>query len=158
MTHSTLLFLVLASSCMNSGVHSSDCYDYWSYHHNGSESCVCGKSLDGGVMCYEHKIYLRIDHTMTLDTESNQTVVAYNIFGYDNYSTIRNRVYTLLPNDSQLLNQKICAPNNRKGFLCEQCIEGFGPTPFSPKCADCKKHSRVTRVAIYLTLKLLSSF
>ena len=106
-------------------------------------------------MCSEGQVYLRVDYTMTLDKDTNQTVVALGVYGYDNYTTIKDRVYTLVPNDSQDLNEKICSPNNRKGFLCEDCIDGFGPTAYFPQCANCTKLSSVKRLALFLTLKIL---
>ena len=54
-------------------------------------------------------------------------------YGYENYFIITSRVYTLMPNDSQDLNETVCAPNNREGFLCEDCVPGYGPTAYSPK-------------------------
>ena len=80
------------------------------------------------------------------DTARNQTIAALSNYGYDNYSTITHRVYTLIPNDSQDLNETMCAPNNREGFLCENCVPGYGPTAYSPKCM---KHSTLSASAIF---------
>ena len=105
-------------------------------------------------MCSDDVVYLRVDHIMTWDTATNQTVAALSNYGYDNYSTITHRVYTLMPSDSRDLNEAMCAPNNREGFLCENCVPGYGPTAYSPKCMDCTKLSTVSASAIFLTLKL----
>ena len=127
----------------------------WYYRPPGSNHCKCGQSLSGGVMCSEGEVYLRVDYTMTRDKDTNKTIVALGVYGYDNYTTIKDRVYTLVPNVSQDLNEAICLPNNRDGFLCEDCIDGFGPTAYSPKCENCTKRSTAERVALFLTLKLL---
>ena len=90
---------------------------------------------------------------MTWDTATNQILAALSSNGYDNYSAITKRVYTLMPNDSQDLNVTMCVPNHREGFLCEDCVPGYGPTAYSPKCMDCRKRSTLSAIAIFLTLK-----
>ena len=108
-------------------------------------------------MCFDDEVYLRVDCTMTLDNENtvtHQVVVALNEYGYDNYSTLNERVYTLLPRNNQDLNEMLCEPNNRKGFLCEDCIHDYGPTLYSINCADCRNGSTARRVALFLALKL----
>ena len=132
---------------------SSECPN-WYHHPPGSHHCQCGPTLKGGIMCSDDGVYVRVDHIMTWDTATNQTVAAYSKYSYDNYSTITNRVYTLMPNDSQDLNDTVCAPNNREGFLCEDCIPGYGPTAYSPKCLNCREHSTLSAIALFLTLKL----
>ena len=102
----------------------------------------------------DNEVYLRVDYIMTWDTATNQTVAALSNYGYVNYSTITNRVYTPKPNDSRDLNDTVCAPNNREGFLCEDCVPGYGPTAYSPKCMDCRKRSTLSAIVLFLTLKL----
>ena len=60
-----------------------------------------------------------------------------------------------MPRESEDLNEKVCSPNNRQGFLCEKCIKGFGPTAYFTECKNCTKHSLVMKIAHFLTLKLL---
>ena len=147
-----LLALYIASGCAVAD-ESSECPN-WYHHPPGSHHCQCGPALRVGIiMCSEDRVYLRLDYAMTWDTATNQTVAALNNYGYHNYSIITNRVYTLMPSDSQDLNEAVCAPNNRKGFLCEDCVPGYGPTPYSPKCMDCRKHSTLSAIARFLALK-----
>ena len=49
----------------------------------------------------------------------------------------------------------MCAPNNREGFLCEDCVPGYGSTAYSSKCMDCQKRSTFSAVAHFLTLKVV---
>ena len=133
----------------------SECPTVWSYRSPGSNHCECGQTLGGGIMCSKGEVYMRVDYTMTLDPSTNETVAAPNVYGFDNYSAIVDRVYTPLPHDSQHLNQRICAPNNRTGFLCEECIDGFGPTAYYSACMNCSEHSLVARVAGFMALKLV---
>ena len=44
-----------------------------------------------------------------------------------------------LPDNASELNDYMCGPMNRKGFLCKDCINGFGPaiTSVSYQCSNC---------------------
>ena len=149
---SVALLLALASGCAVDD-EGSECPN-WYHRPPGSHHCQCGPTLQGGIMCSDDGVYIRVDHIMTWDSAINQTVAAYSKYGYDNYSTITHRLYTPIPNDSQDLNETMCAPNNREGFLCEDCVPGYGPTAYSPKCMDCRERSTFSAIAIFLTLNL----
>ena len=157
MLHVVSAALLLALASCYALVHNHESSECPNWYHRPPEShhCQCGPTLRGGIMCSDNQIYLHVDYTMTWDTATNQTIAALNNYGYDNYSTITHRVYTLMPNDSQDLNETMCAPNNREGFLCEDCIPGYGPTAYSPKCMDCKQRSTISAIAIFLTLKFV---
>ena len=54
----------------------------------------------------------------------------------------------------QLLDKGICAQFNRKGILCGQCKDGYGPAvySFSLKCVECGNSSHWTRVPLYILI------
>ena len=134
------LAIYIASGCAVAE-ESSECPN-WYHRPPGSHHCQCGPTLQGGIMCSDNQVYIRVDYIMTWDTATNQTLAALNHYGYYNYSTITNRVYsvyTLMSSDSRDLNETVCAPNNREGFLCEDCVPGYGPTAYSSNCMDCQK-------------------
>ena len=149
---SVALLLALASGYAVAD-ESSECPN-WYHRPPGSHHCLCGPTLQGGIMCSDYRVYVRVDYIMTWDTATNQTIAAYSKYGCDDYSTITHGVYTLMPSDSQDLNETMCASKNREGFLCENCVPGYGPTAYSPKCMDCKQRSTLSAIAIFLTLKL----
>ena len=120
------LLLALASGCAVAD-EISECPN-WYHRHPGSHHCQCGRTLKGGIMCSDNQVYVRVDYIMAWDTATNQTIAAIGNYGHHNYSTITNRVYTLMPNDSRDLNYTMCAPNNREGFLCEKCVPGYRQT------------------------------
>ena len=47
--------------------------------------------------------------------------------------------YILLPRNLSQLNDYMCGPLNRKGLVCSECADGFGPsvTSFGYECANC---------------------
>ena len=130
----------------------------WYHCAPRSHHCLCGPTLQGGIMCSDYRVYVRIEIIMTWDTATNQTIAAYS--KYMDVTTIpplyTHGVYTLMPNDSQDLNETMCASYSREGFLCEDCVPGYSPTAYiySPKCMDCKQRSTYSAIAIFLTLKL----
>ena len=68
-----------------------------------------------------------------------------------------NRMFAELPNGASKLNDVMCGPYNRKGYLCGECIDGYGPAVYSydGRCANCSKFgSRYYRVFLYLILEL----
>ena len=44
-----------------------------------------------------------------------------------------------LPNNLSQLNDYMCGPLNRKGLVCSECVDGFGPsvTSFGYRCVNC---------------------
>ena len=58
----------------------------------------------------------------------------------------------LLPNNLSELNDYMCGPLNRKGLVCSECADGFGPsvTSFGYRCVKCK--DVWNRVPLFLTL------
>ena len=53
-----------------------------------------------------------------------------------------------------LYNQSQCAPYNRRGTLCGECISGHGPAPysFSLRCINCPKKGFWSRLFYYLLI------
>ena len=79
--------------------------------------------------------------------------------GYCPFSHTKNStniMFSELPSDPDLLNEIMCGPYNRKGLLCGECIDGYGPAAFSPykKCENCSKLSTGFAVSLYLLLEL----
>ena len=107
-----------------------------------SQLCECYNSYSTRniVKCTEQCINLRVGHCMTYeDLERTIYTVRCNYFD-GNFSTIGNGQYIELPvkNVSEL-NAYMCEPMNRKGRLCSECIEGFGPSIISSGlvCSNC---------------------
>ena len=121
---------------------------------NTTGSCECGNELDGYVKCYQDmlKVDVRLGCCMTLF--NNNSVVA-GICRHAFTSNITSRVYSSVPDDPAQLDSKFCAPYNRRGFLCGECIDGYGPSPFySDFCANCSDLNLVAAICLYLFLTL----
>ncbi|CAI8009090.1 hypothetical protein GBAR_LOCUS6154 [Geodia barretti] len=50
-----------------------------------------------------------------------------------------NRMYSEMPSNASQLDEVMCGPYNRRGLLCGECKDGYGPAVYSfdQKCAKC---------------------
>ena len=60
-------------------------------------------------------------------------------FQWDKYKPFRHNDGLQLPQNLSQLNDRMCSPMNRKGLVCSECADGFGPsvTSFGYRCANC---------------------
>ena len=63
--------------------------------------------------------------------------------------------YIRLPDNISELNDYMCGPMNRKGLLCKDCIDGFGPsvTSLGYKCSNCTE--AWYGIPLYLAVELI---
>ena len=97
-------------------------------------------------------------------------IITYNrnkrlvsVIGAESYRSVYSRYnmtkpgYILLPKNISRLNDYMCGPQNRKGFLCGECSDGFGPsmilTACTDKCYDC--YEAWHRMTLYLFLEFV---
>ena len=121
---------------------------------NTTGSCECGTELNGYVKC--HQDMLRVDVMIgSCMTLFNNISVVAGFCQHAFASNITSRVYSSVPNDSAQLDSHFCAPYNRRGLLCGECIEGYGPSPFySNFCANCSDLNLGAAICLYLFLVL----
>ena len=65
-----------------------------------------------------------------------------------------------LPMNLSQLNDYICGPMNRKGLVCSECADGFGPsvTSFEYKCANCSDMKYAVSLFLFLEFVPLTIF
>ena len=128
----------------------------WFYFSNITQRCECGVS-SGGVYCNQQAMEVGIWFSCCA-TFSGQEGVFYAgrcLYSYKfNHS---NTLGSLLPTDPDLLNEAMCGPYNRKGLLCGECIDGYGPGvyTFDKKCVDCSKFSMSSAIWLYLLVEFI---
>ena len=114
----------------------------WFYFNSTSDKCECFHHPDVkvDVICTESAALLNFGSCMTYDNTTKTTslgqCVSFLVHNR-NVSTMRN--YIELPKDLSELNKYMCAPMNRKGLVCSECIDGYGPSVFTYgfQCANC---------------------
>ena len=112
----------------------------WFIYDSSLDQCVCSSKGSDHVKCTEQGALLRFGSCMTVE-QGNKTVVArcqYYLLCINEHNVTVDR-YIVLPDDIAELNDYVCGPMNRKGIICSECIEGFGPslTSLSFQCTDC---------------------
>ena len=85
-------------------------------------------------------------------TEVSLYYVSYCPFRHIDNGT--NRMYSEMPSNASQLDEVMCGPYNRRGLLCGECKDGYGPAvyTFDMTCANCS--SLWSRYAIFLYLFL----
>ena len=125
----------------------------WFYYDNSTQQCNCGN----GLLCSSNKIVeIQDGLCATSAGEGDQYYISDCPFRHTVNNT--NRIYSdEMPADSDLLDEVMCGPYNRKGLLCGRCIDGYGPTAhiLDLRCANCSKIPEYYAIPLYLVLELL---
>ena len=141
---------------------------------NRNGQCVCSTKLETIVTCTKNLLYIGIGDCMTWNNESNEAQVQHCLFTPRNFvnvttcSTINlvnniinidnhnyNTFYHIPVNLSgEKLNSFTCKAFNRKGTQCRQCIDGYGPAPFTDgnPCYDCSKHKYLWIMNLFIQI------
>ena len=141
--------LVLQLSLISVWATNTSC-PIWHYYNSGSGQCECGFLLkcssDG------NKVEIRTRSCATSSGQEDDYYIGLCPFRYIDNST--NRKYSEMPSSASQLDEVICGSSNRRGLLCGECKDGYGPAVYSldQKCADCS--SIWSRYAIFLYLFL----
>ena len=131
------------------------CPTWFNYSYT-THQCECGRHFAHiNCMQQEQKVELGYGYCVSASKYKGGYYMGSCPFIYTRNST--NRMYFELPSDPDLLNEVMCGPYNRKGLLCGECIDGYGPAVYSTdmKCANCSKLSTVYAVSLYLLLEFI---
>ena len=123
--------------------------------------CVCGSSLRGAIQCDNDtkKVSIALEYCMTLSNVSGKLQVVAGVT--NNVFISRNtRGYTVLPNNAVDLNDFMCTNSSRRGFLCGDCIEGYGyaPNSHNKECAECNATYAVVTLLFFGILPMTICF
>ena len=155
-TWSTIWCILVVHVYLSSVSASNTSCPTWFYYNNTTHQCECGSQIGGHVQCnqLEGKAQIMNGFCATSTEQEGLYYAGYCPFGHTENNT--NRMYSELPSDPDRLNEVMCGPYNRKGLLCGECIDGYGPAVFSPykKCENCSKLSTGFAVSLYLFLEL----
>ena len=126
---------------------------------------MCGVELSGVLRCND--CYKTVDiaagFCMTYDKtrqyvgENSSSLLIVGTCPYGALHNTTNRKFTTLPTDPTQVNSSQCAPYNRRGLFCGECLEGFGPSVYSfdLHCANCSHMSTTAAISLYLVVELL---
>ena len=161
MKSTSILFLIVTCSL----VWGTDSYCNQTWYTDKDGDCVCGVELSGVLRCNDcyKTVDIAADFCMTYDTtrqyvgENSSSLIIVGACPYGPFLNTTNRKFTTLPTDPTQVNSSQCAPYNRRGLFCGECLEGFGPSVYSfdLHCANCSHMSTAAAISLYLVMELL---
>ena len=138
----------------------------WFFYNSTTGQCECYSDKNNvllnfypeTVKCIKQRAFLKYNYYMT--HSSKKGIFLSYVFYYDTSGFIEPTSqpgYIELPRNISDLNKYMCGPANRKGILCSECIDGFGPSATSPKfkCSNCTNAFATYGIVIYLLSELI---
>ena len=94
---------------------------------------------------HDNRTYLRVGYCVTYDEEtkisSHSPCSYFQPNGFTVYKEESNSWYIQIPDNISEINDYMCGPLNRKGRVCSECMDGFGPAissiGFQVQCSNC---------------------
>ena len=117
----------------------SQCPPWFLYNATTSQcECFSNPSINEALKCTNGGAFLKIGYCTTYEEGEGVSVSSCNYLRPSLY-TVTEDNYIRLPDNVSELNDYVCGPLNRKGKLCSECVDGFGPSIFTiiPICSDC---------------------
>ena len=115
----------------------------WYVFNNATDRCLCHGFKDW-VICNEEDQRVRLADGLctTFDNETGDTDVGmcpYMVFNRQHEKLLESG-YLVLPENISDLNEFMCGPLNREGYLCHKCKPGYGLTIANvfQTCIKCK--------------------
>ena len=109
---------------------------------------IMKEAINSDVLCYplyhllcdENHISVLYGLCITYSEDDDILSMFHCPFFHASDYNVTTDGYLLLPNDIYQLNDNMCGPLNRKGTLCSECVEGYGPAvnSFKDDCSNCK--------------------
>ena len=136
----------------------SDCYSHATPVGKGSSEIEKFCSYTDLVKCTEEGVVLTFGCCVT--QEDNQSLFLiecpyFELKGHSILNDLHHPGFIRLPDNLSELNDYMCGPMNRKGLLCKDCIDGFGPsvTSLGYKCSNCM--DAWYGIPLYLAVELI---
>ena len=129
-----IVWLVSLSAAISSNRFSRQLVTNFSnnYHQCQPQPLMCNYFNYYGAKVINNHTFLRAGFCATYDEHTKLTSLSACPFFQPNgnYSTYKeecNIWYIQLPDNATKLNDFMCEPLNRKGRICSECKDGFGP-------------------------------
>ena len=136
---------------------SKDC-PLWFHFNSSLQDCQCSRS--SMFKCKGQDVSVKSDYLATYDQSRGIVSLSFiKICQFLDYTSSENGTkYSLLPKNISQLNNLTCGPLNRKGYLCRDCIDGYGLTLSSmactSKCYQCTMN-HWQGIAVYVGVEII---
>ena len=147
-----ILFCITPAIFSDSSTSSHNCPTFL-YYNTTSKTCECGDSPC--ITCYQESGEAYLVYSFCATYSKQENVVFSGRCPYNYFFNQTNYWWSRLPSDPDMLNHVMCGPYNRKGLLCGDCTDGYGPALYSldRKCVDCSKFSTGVAVCLFLLIE-----
>ena len=112
----------------------------WSYYDATVKQCICYDSAGQSIQCTDKGVLSIYSLCVTHDDETGIISSGYCLYFEIQGHNISNEPgHIILPDNVSELNEYMCGPMNRRGLVCSECIEGYGPsvTSLRNRCSNC---------------------
>ena len=112
----------------------------WFFFNESIEQCQYLESLNVDVRCSSEEALLRFGRCMTYQEGLGTAVGSCVYYRVDSFlDNVTEGLFITLPRNVTQLNDYMCTPLNRKGYQCNECLEGFGVslTSLGYQCSNC---------------------
>lgn len=137
----TSTFLVAPVHCQDlSSVSNVTNCPPWFFYNESVALCQCFESLNADAMCTSEEALLRFGRCMTYQEGIGTAVGSCAYYHVDSFlDNVTEGLFITLPRNITQLNDYMCAPLNRKGYQCNECLDDFGVslTSLGYQCSNC---------------------
>ena len=134
MSHILLAFALSVSGHPVSYQNQTEC-PLWFYYNSSMHGCQCLPYWQ--LTCEGNDTFIDSGYISTYSKNSRllSVIVAKKYGAFGGYNTTKPG-YIMLPKKISRLNEYMCGPLNRKGHLCGECSDGYGPSMILTGCTD----------------------
>ena len=145
-------FLLIVKLSLSSVLATDTSCPTWHYYNNVTGQCKCGL----GLLCSSdgNQVDIGLGNCATSSGQDDY-YVSYCPFIHIFNNT--NRLYSEMPSNASQLDEVMCGPYNRRGLLCGECKDGYGPAVYSfdMTCANCSSLWSRYAISLYLFLQFV---
>ena len=125
----------------------------WHYYNNATGQCECG----AGLLCSSDGNQVEIENGLCATSSRQEGDYYIGSCPFRGNINSTNRLYSEMPSNASQLDEVMCGPYSRRGLLCGECKEGYGPAVYSLdlKCAKCSSTWSGYAISLYLFLQFI---
>ena len=129
----------------------------WFFYNASTNQCECfvSPTTNHIVKCTKQGALLKFGYCMTYQEGEGFFVGLCDYFKLNSYNRSAKYGYISLPGNLSELNDYMCGPLNRKGVICSECVDGFGPSVTSAGHAYSNCTGAWYGVPLYLFLEFV---
>ena len=125
----------------------------WHHYDYVEELCMCGF----GLVCSNDGNQVEIENSNCATSSGQEDSYFFGECPFNPTINSINRMFSEMPSNASQLDDVMCGPYNRRGLLCGECKDGYGPAVYSldMKCANCSDLWSGYAISLYVFLQFI---